>query len=124
EKLPVSVVEPNPADVLRRSDVQMPAERQLHRADGDRRGSGYVGGGDGLVSVLVDVRQRAAQRGGGAVVPVLDGRLGDGVIREGGQGRDGQQPGRVSDQQRVIRGGRVGEHGVAHVAVGRSPHVG
>jgi hypothetical protein len=57
------VGQPHPAQVFQRRAVQIAAERQLHRADADEGGGGDVSDADVFVSVLVNERDRAAQRG-------------------------------------------------------------
>src|SRR5262249_34320456 len=93
DKIPMSMIEPDTAQVLHRGGVQVPPEGELDGADGDVGGGCDVGDGDVPVGVLVDERDGAAQRAGVAVVPVLAGRINQSVVREGGQGSGHQEPG-------------------------------
>ena len=68
DQVVVGPVEPDPSQVIGRGGVQAPPEGELDRADG-HVGGGDVGGGDVGVGVLVDERDRPAQR-----VEVVSGR--------------------------------------------------
>ena len=86
---------PGDGELAGRLGVTAEEVREARQAAGD---------GDVLVSVLVDERGGAAQRGRGAVVPVIHSRVGERVVRERGQGGSDQEPGRAGDDQRRGRG--------------------
>jgi len=48
------------------------------------------------VGVLVDERDRPGQRAGVGVVPVLNGRVSEGIVREDIQRGGDQEPGRAT----------------------------
>src|SRR6185437_1006578 len=124
DEVAVGVVEPDPPQVGRWRAVHVTAERQLHRTNGDVGGGSYAGSGDVLLGMLVNERDRAAQRGRGAVGPVLDGRLAERIVWKRSQGRRREQSRHVRGDQRVTRGTRADEHHVSHVGVAGLPHVG
>jgi hypothetical protein len=102
------MAEPDPAQVRQGSGRQVPPEGELDGARGDPGGGRDVGHRDVRVGLLVDERDRAAQRGGRAVAPVRDGRGGGRVTREGGQGHGRERRRWAGSSTRRPRTARIG----------------
>jgi hypothetical protein len=82
----VSALEPDPAQVLPRSRAQVPPERELDGADSHEGRRSDVDRGEVLADVLIDERDRAAQRGRRTLRTPRTRRAGGHVVRDGRRG--------------------------------------